>query len=62
MNSNNQGGSRGRSKSKDLFTSWFSKKNNNSDGAIVSPLLDQDEQQNQDSNNLYRLHDLHTPS
>ena len=47
MNSNNQGGSRGRSKSKDLFTGWFSKKNNNSDGAIVSPLLDQDGQQNE---------------
>ena len=49
MNSNNQGGSRGRSKSKDLFTGWFSKKNNNSDGAIVSPLLDQDNITNSDN-------------
>ena len=41
MKSNSQGG-RGRSKSKELFGGWFGKKNK-SEGAIISPLLEQDE-------------------
>jgi len=41
MKSNSQGG-RARSKSKELFGGWFGKKNK-SEGAIISPLLEQDE-------------------